>query len=66
VRSIYEKKILSRRLAAAAPPAPPLPPAMVGEERRNSSDPWPDNPEIPDLAPLDLDADFPYGEFRIF
>jgi hypothetical protein len=67
VRSLYEKKIGSRGPRGAAPvPAAPAVLAPVGEERRNAGDPWPDNPHIPYLPPLDLDAEDPYNEFDFF
>jgi hypothetical protein len=65
VRSLYEKKIGSRRPGAAAD-ASIMPEMPSGEERRNAEDPWPDNPHIPDLPPLDLDAEDPYDEFDSF
>src|SRR5215469_2698134 len=57
VRSLYEKKIGSRKPAGASAPREKMAAiAAEGEERRCAEDPWPDNPEIPDLPPLDLDA----------
>jgi hypothetical protein len=57
VRSLYEKKIGSRKPAVASAPREKMAAiAAEGEERRCAEDPWPDNPEIPDLPPLDRDA----------
>lgn len=70
VRSLYAEKFGSRKSAAdtAAPEAPPQPTVPPGEERRNAEHPWPDEPEIPDLPPLDLDSETedPFGEFDSF
>ena len=57
VRSLYEKKLGSRKPAAspiAAPPpsVPPKRPRVI--EFRNPDHPWPDRPAIPDLRPYDL------------
>ena len=50
VRSLYEKKIGSRRPRPEAPStARPARPPVI--EFRNAQNPWPDNPQIPDLAP---------------
>jgi hypothetical protein len=73
VRDLYDKKIGARKRAAAKPAlqvvAPPeaVPAGPGGDERRNSQDPWPDNPEIADLPALEIDdTDFfdesPYDE----
>jgi hypothetical protein len=35
-------------------------------ERRNAGDPWPDNPMIADLPPVELDPEFPDDEFDSF
>ncbi|HEY6344780.1 MAG TPA: hypothetical protein VIY49_25060 [Bryobacteraceae bacterium] len=50
VRSLHEQKFGSRAPASAAPPAGTSSVAQQGEERRNAEDPWPDRPEIADLA----------------
>ncbi len=56
VRSLYEKKIGSRKPRPEAPSiALPARPPVI--ELRNARDPWPDNPEIPDLA-LDTEEEF--------
>src|SRR6516162_9876174 len=60
VRSLYEQKFGSRRPPAVPPQIP------LGEERRNAGDPWPDNPVIADLPPLDLDAENLDDEFGRF
>jgi hypothetical protein len=61
VRSLYEQKFGSRGPAAQPPSAIPL-----GEERRNAEDPWPDNPVIAELPPLELDFDNLEDEFDRF
>jgi hypothetical protein len=66
VRSLYAEKIGSRRPVAAPTQTPSPAPAPLGGERRNSADPWPDNPEIVELKPLDLDAQDPFDEFDSF
>src|SRR5215475_2555088 len=59
VRSLYEEKIGSRNPGSTSPPRAKMAaiPAKGGE-RRCAEDPWPDNPQIPDLRPLDLEAEF--------
>jgi hypothetical protein len=58
VRSLHQEKFGIRK-----PPEGTASVAPEGEERRNAEDPWPDRPEIADLPPLDLDAEFPGDEF---
>jgi hypothetical protein len=58
VRSLHQEKFGSRK-----PPWQTASVAPEGEERRNAEHPWPDRPEIADLPPLDLDAEFPGDEF---
>src|SRR5262245_6139361 len=53
VRSLYEQKIGSPQPSAANAP---------GQERRNADDPWPDNPHIADLPPLEDDFDTLFDE----
>jgi hypothetical protein len=67
VRSLYEEKIGSRNPGSTSPPRAKMAaiPAKGGE-RRCAEDPWPDNPEIPDLRPLDLEAEFEDEEFNPF
>jgi hypothetical protein len=64
VRDLYEEKIGRRKRGAAkkpsqsgAPAPAAIPRGVIGEERRNAQDPWPDTPEIADLPPLELDYD---------
>jgi len=68
VRSLYERKIGRRTpRVAALPSTAPEVSAQLGAERRNGADPWPDNPYIPDLPPLDLDdrnLDVEFGSFE--
>jgi hypothetical protein len=66
VRSLYEKKIESRKLGGTSPPRAKTAITAEGEERRDAEAPWPDNPEIPDLPPLDLEAEFEDEEFNPF
>jgi len=64
VRSLYEKKIGSRKRAGtSAQRAKMTAIPAEGEERRYAEDPWPDNPEIPDLRRLDVEAEFEDEEF---
>jgi hypothetical protein len=58
VRSLHQEKLGSRKS-----PEETASVAQQGEERRNAEAPWPDRPEIADLPPLDLDAEFPDDEF---
>jgi len=53
VRSLYGRKIGSKRPAPAARPS-----ATRVVEFRNPDNPWPDHPEIPDLPPVLMDDDF--------
>lgn len=57
-----EAALLSHR-RSRKPPGGTASVAPEGEERWNAEQPWPDLPEIADLSPLDLDAEFPGGEF---
>jgi hypothetical protein len=68
VRSLYEKKIESRKPAArpSAPPSVPIESVPPGAERRNAEDPWPDNPVIPDLPLRDFGHQFLDDEFDYF
>jgi hypothetical protein len=66
VRSLYEQKFGSGRPAADRASNPPPPPVPLGVERRNAEDPWPDNPVIADLPPLELDFENPEDEFALF
>jgi hypothetical protein len=52
IRSLYEEKFGSSKLRAvsAAPSSLPAPSKVI--EFRNSDYPWPDRPEIPELAPF--------------
>jgi hypothetical protein len=63
VRSLYERKIRSRRPDS---PSPTKRSAVI--EFRNPGHPWPDKPAIPELRPYDPSADleenFDGGEFR--
>jgi hypothetical protein len=64
VRSLHQEKFGSRKPGSAVPPGGNASVAQEqNEERRNAEDPWPDRPEIADLPPLDLDAEFPGDEF---
>lgn len=65
VRSLYEKKI-GTAADASAPQAKMAAIAAEGGERRCVENPWPDNPEIPDLPPLNLEAEFEDEEFNPF
>jgi hypothetical protein len=56
LRTLYEQRIGSGRQAAEPPPR--------GIEYRNADDPWPDNPPIPDLAPIDFDEPDEYPNFE--
>jgi hypothetical protein len=53
VRSLYERKIGSKRPAPAVRRS-----ATHVVEFRNPDNPWPDRPEIPDLPPIEMDDDF--------
>jgi hypothetical protein len=65
VRELYEKKIGSRK-SAAAQAVPRLPAGPGGKERRNAQDPWPDTPMIADLPPVVIDDDRdPFDEFDL-
>src|SRR5438270_6873910 len=63
VRSLHDQKFGSRKPVGAPLLAPTLP---LGVERRNADDPWPDDPVIADLPPLELDPEFPDDEFDPF
>jgi hypothetical protein len=66
VRSLYEQKFGARKPPAGRGAAPPPTSVPLGIERRNADDPWPDNPVMADLPPLELDFENPDDEFSRF